>query len=166
MYYECRTGWKRANTIVAFDNIESSQLGFPLPKGIMKVYQRDQIDGQCEFIGEDEIDHTSNNETVCLNIGEAFDLVFEHVRKEIQRVGRGHTAESHEVAIRNHKSGSAEVKLSHCIYQRFWRISDTSHPYTKDGSNTVMYDVHVPGGGEAVIRFTVELDEKKSFFLE
>ncbi|WNR45154.1 DUF4139 domain-containing protein [Paenibacillus roseipurpureus] len=165
VYYECRTGWKRANIIVTFQNIESSNLGFPLPMGTIKVYQEDH-DSQNEFIGEDAIDHTPKNEIISLNIGEAFDLVLEHQRKEIQRVGRGHTAESHEIIIRNTKNESAQVKLSHHVYQRFWRISDTSHPYDKNGSNTVIYNIYVSAGTEVVVRFTVEMDEKQMLYFE
>ncbi|SDN61498.1 hypothetical protein SAMN04487897_103346 [Paenibacillus sp. yr247] len=141
-------------------------MGFPLPKGLIKVYQEDQADGQNEFIGEDAIEHTPRNESISLNIGEAFDLVFEHQRKELQRVDRGHTAETHEVIIRNHKSETAHIKLSHYIYQRFWRVSDTSHPYTKKGSNTVSYNIDIPAGSEVIVRFTLEMDEKQVLFLE
>lgn len=166
VYYECRTGWKRANIKITFDNRETSNMGFALPKGIIKVYQEDQADGQHEFIGEDQIDHTPKNEMVSLHIGEAFDIVCEHQRKELQRVGRGHTAESHEVIIRNHKSEPAHIKLSHYVYQRFWRISETSHQYTKEGSNLLLYNLQISSGDEVVVRFTVEMDEKQMFFVE
>jgi hypothetical protein len=63
-YYEYRTGGKRANIMVKFENNEANRMGIPLPKGIIKVYQEDAADGQHEFIGEDEIDHTPRNESV------------------------------------------------------------------------------------------------------
>jgi hypothetical protein len=166
IYYECTTGTKRADIMVMFDNDEASRLGIPLPKGRIKVYQEDQADGQHEFIGEDEIEHTPKNESVSLHIGEAFDIVLEHKRTELKRVERGHTAESHQVVIRNHKSTLARIKLSHSIYQRYWRISETSHPYEKTGTSGITYWLDVPAGGETVVQFTVELDEKLTVYME
>jgi hypothetical protein len=166
IYYECTTSAKRADIMVKFDNDEASQLGIPLPKGRIKVYQEDQSDGEHEFIGEDEIEHTPKNESVSLHIGEAFDIVLEHARTELKRVGRGHTAESHQVVFRNHKSASARIKLSHTIYERFWHLSDTSHPYEKEGERGVVYWIDVPAGGETMVKFTVDLDEKLTLYVE
>ncbi len=166
IYYACNTGAKRTDIMVNFDNDEASRLGIPLPKGKIKVYQEDPADGQHEFIGEDEIEHTPKNESVWLHIGEAFDIVLEHKRTELKRVGRGHTAESHQVMIRNHKSMSAHIKLSHRIHSRFWRISETSHPYEKMGTSGIEYRLDVPAGGEMLVIFTIELDEKLTVYVE
>src|ERR1039457_4124223 len=41
-----------------FANSDANHLGIPLPKGRVRFYRRDQ-DGQMEFTGENEIDHTA-----------------------------------------------------------------------------------------------------------
>ena len=46
-----------------FVNNDANHLGMPLPKGRVRFYRRDQ-DGQVEFTGENEIDHTPKDETV------------------------------------------------------------------------------------------------------
>jgi hypothetical protein len=66
-----------------FVNAQSNHLGMPLPKGKLRFYRRND-DGQMEFTGEDTIDHTPNNETVHVNMGNAFDLVGERKQTDFQ----------------------------------------------------------------------------------
>src|ERR1035441_4690231 len=53
-----------------FANSDANHLGVPLPKGRVRFYRRDQ-DGQVEFTGENEIDHTPKDETVRVYTGNA-----------------------------------------------------------------------------------------------
>lgn len=62
-----------------FKNSKDNGLGIPLPKARLRFYQRDE-DGQLEFVGENEIDHTPENETVRVYVGNAFDIVGERKR--------------------------------------------------------------------------------------
>lgn len=48
-----------------------------MPKGKIKFYKEDASDSSLEFVGEDEIDHTPQNEKLELAIGNAFDITFE-----------------------------------------------------------------------------------------
>ena len=43
---------------------------------MLRSYRRD-ADGEMEFVGEDQIDHTPRDETVRVTTGNAFDLVGE-----------------------------------------------------------------------------------------
>ena len=52
-----------------FANSDANHLGVPLPKGRVRFYRRDQ-DGQVEFTGENEIDHTPKDETVRVYTGQ------------------------------------------------------------------------------------------------
>jgi hypothetical protein len=167
-YYEYWTGRgdTNANTMISFDNKEADGMGIPLPKGIVKVYQEDQTDGQLEFIGEDAIDHTPKNETVTLQIGEAFDLVIEHDCVERGRTGKGHEEERHEIIIRNHKSETATVKLWHSIYKRYWRIAKSTHPFEKKDESKLMFEIKVAPGEVAEVRFTLDYDEQRVVYLE
>jgi hypothetical protein len=51
-----------------FKNSSENHLGMPLPKGRVRFYRRDQ-DGQLEFTGENEIDHTPNDELIRISRG-------------------------------------------------------------------------------------------------
>lgn len=168
VYYEYWTGRGEtsAHIMIAFDNIEADRMGIPLPKGIVKVYQEDQSDGQLEFIGEDTIDHTPKNETVALQIGEAFDLVIEYDCVERGRVERGHEEERHEVTIRNHKSEAATVKLWHTVYKRYWSVVKSTHPYEKMSDSNLLFEIDVAAGEEVEIRFTLDYDEGRVVYFE
>src|SRR5262249_21732336 len=56
-----------------FANSDANHLGVPLPKGRLRFYRRDQ-DGQVEFTGENQIEHTPKDETVRVYTGNAFDI--------------------------------------------------------------------------------------------
>jgi hypothetical protein len=68
-----------------FTNSAANHLGVPLPQGRVRFYRRDQ-DGQVEFTGENQIDHTPKDETVRVYTGNAFDIAGErrHTRFELQ----------------------------------------------------------------------------------
>jgi hypothetical protein len=46
-----------------FKNSTVNHLGMPLPKGRVRFYRRDD-DGQLEFTGENDIDHTPKDEMI------------------------------------------------------------------------------------------------------
>jgi hypothetical protein len=62
-----------------FKNSTENHLGMPLPKGRVRFYRRDD-DGQLEFTGENEIDHTPKDELIRIYTGNAFDLTGERHR--------------------------------------------------------------------------------------
>jgi hypothetical protein len=88
-----------------FVDSEANHLGMPLPKGRVRFYRRDQ-DGQLEFTGENEIDHTPKDETVRVYTGNAFDIAGErrqtHYQVQMQHPN-GWADESFEIKLRNHR---------------------------------------------------------------
>ncbi|MDY6915010.1 MAG: DUF4139 domain-containing protein, partial [Candidatus Cloacimonadota bacterium] len=62
-------------SLIIFQNTKKAGLGIPLPKGNLKVYKKDKIDDQLEFIGEDKMEHTAKDEEIEITTGFAFDLV-------------------------------------------------------------------------------------------
>jgi hypothetical protein len=71
---------------VAFDNRAEANLGLPLPKGVVRVYQRDGA-GRPQFVGEDAIDHTPKNEKVRLRLGDAFDVTARRRQTDFKSLG-------------------------------------------------------------------------------
>jgi len=72
-----------------FKNSAENHLGMPLPKGRVRFYRRDD-DGQLEFTGENDIDHTPKDETIRLYTGNAFDMAGERTRTEYRADFNGH----------------------------------------------------------------------------
>jgi hypothetical protein len=82
---------EKVSVTIELTNEKSKGLGRALPKGVVRVYKRD-TDDTMVFAGEDSIDHTPEGERVKLDVGKAFDVVYE--RKvlsfnEISRPARG-----------------------------------------------------------------------------
>ena len=63
---------QNANVSLSFMNNSDSFLGFPLPEGVIRLYQHD--DQGTAFIGEDRILATPDKQEVILNTGKAFDV--------------------------------------------------------------------------------------------
>jgi hypothetical protein len=142
--------------MLEFRNSEKSQLGMPLPKGKVKVYRRD-VDGRNEFVGEDSIDHTPQDETVRLYTGNAFDIVGERRQTNFRVDNNAHWAdESFEIKVRNHKKEPVEVRVVEHMYRGHqWELTSKSLRSIKQDANTIEFRPTVPAGGEAVITYTV-----------
>lgn len=140
-----------------FKNSEDNNLGIPLPRGLLRFYNRDD-DGQLEFVGENLIDHTPKDEKVRVYIGNAFDLVGERKRTDYKVDERAHWLdESFEIKIRNHKeNASVEFRVVEHLYRWIsWEIVEKSHDFEKTDSQTIEFSVEVPAGEERVITYKV-----------
>ena len=142
--------------MLEFRNAEKSQLGMPLPKGKVKVYRRD-VDGRNEFVGEDAIDHTPQDETVRLYTGNAFDIVGERRQTNYRTDGNARwTDESFEIKVRNHKKEPVEVRVVEHMYRgQQWELTSKSAKSTKKDARTIEFRPTIPAGGEAVITYSV-----------
>lgn len=139
-----------------FKNTRENNLGMPLPKGRVRFYRRDD-DGQLEFTGENDIDHTPKDETVRLYTGNAFDLTGERRRTEYHLDVSARTVdETFEIKLRNHKSTPAEIRVVEHLYRwNNWNIVTTSDKFQKDDSQTVHFTVPIPSDGEPTVTYHV-----------
>jgi hypothetical protein len=139
-----------------FVNSAANHLGMPLPKGRLRFYRRDQ-DGQMEFTGEDQIDHTPKDETVRLYTGNAFDITGERRQTHFQSQSQypGFTDESFEIKVRNHKTEAVTVQVVEHLYRwATWAIKQESAAHRQIDSKTIAYDVTLQPGEEKVITYT------------
>lgn len=142
--------------MLEFQNSKKSHLGMPLPRGKVKVYRRD-VDARNEFIGEDQIDHTPEDETVRLYTGNAFDLVGERRQTNFKLDTNNHWAdESFEIKVRNHKKEKVQVRVVEHMYRWIqWDIASASMDHTKTDARTIEFRPAIGAGGEATINYTV-----------
>ena len=139
-----------------FENTDENQLGMPLPAGRVRFYRSD-ADGQLEFTGENEIDHTPKDETVRVYTGNAFDLVGERRRTHYAVDSNAHWIdEAFEIKVRNHKEQAVEVRIVEHLYRwRSWEIVEKSQDFTKTESQTIEFRVQIPPDGEQVVTYKV-----------
>lgn len=139
-----------------FSNTTANHLGIPLPAGRMRFYRADQ-DGNLEFLGENEISHTSTGDTVNVYTGNAFDLSGERTRTNYTIDQFRHTLdESFEIHLHNHKQQPVEIRVTEHLYRGdTWEITDHSNAFVKTDSHTIEFRVEVPANGEKALTYTV-----------
>lgn len=140
-----------------FKNDEASGLGIPLPAGRMRFYRMDD-DGQLEFTGENTIDHTPQNETVRIYLGNAFDLVGERKRTDFfKHMSRNLIMESFEIEIRNRSEETVTVQVVEHLYRwSNWEINKPSHTFEQTDAQTIQFPVTVEPEGTETVTYTVE----------
>jgi len=134
-----------------FRNDKKSRLGMPLPKGVVRVYKRDQ-DESLQFVGENRIDHTPVNEKIRMTIGNAFDVVGDRKQISWNSVATNTTESEYEISLRNHKKEDITIRVEETI-PGDWRILESSHPHKKEDSATAVFLVNVPKDQEVVVRY-------------
>jgi hypothetical protein len=138
-----------------FANTESNRLGMPLPKGNVRFYRRDG-NGQLEFTGENEIDHTPHGETIRVYTGSAFDVVGERRRTDYQVNHQARTAdETFEIKVRNRKKETVEVRVVEHLYRGVsWTIPIETDQHVKMDSQMMEYRVTVKPEEEKVLKYS------------
>ena len=158
-YYVARMGGPDKETKVGvylkLDNSKRNNLGMPLPRGLVRVYKRD-ADGSLQFVGEDQIDHTPEDETIRVKMGDAFDIVGERVQTDYKVLGTNTYETSFKTTLRNHKDENVVVSVIEQLTGD-WEIVAKSHSYVKESSHRVRFDVPVERKSSADLTFTVRV---------
>jgi hypothetical protein len=139
-----------------FANSDANHLGVPLPKGRVRFYRRDR-DGQLEFTGENEIEHTPKDETMRVYTGNAFDIAGERrqTRFQSQMSAPGWVDESFEIKLRNHKQEAATVRVVEHLYRwSNWAITQESATHRQVDGKTIEYEVTLQPDEEKTLTYT------------
>ncbi len=147
---------KKVWALREFKNTEANKLGMPLPKGRLRFYQQDD-DGQLEFVGENEIDHTPKDEKVRVYIGNSFDLTGERRRTEFKVDNANDWLdESFEIKLRNHKKEPVEIRVvEHLTRFDNWEVKEKSDEFRKLDSHTIEFPVTVKPDEEKTVTYRV-----------
>jgi hypothetical protein len=149
-------GSERVAVALRFANSRENDLGVPIPAGILRVYKRD-AQGAPQFLGENRVQHTPRDETIELEVGNAFDIVGEHRQVEYTRIGDRIFEAAFEVKLRNRKEEDVEVSVEEFFYGD-WRILDSSLPHERRDATTAVFRVPVSAGGETVLTYRVRIE--------
>jgi hypothetical protein len=148
----------KVGVFVQFENRESSRLGLPMPKGVVRVYKKDSA-GNAQFVGEDRIDHTPRNERVRLKLGEAFDVTADKKQTDFRRREPTNQASyvfesGYEIVLRNAKKEPVTVVVREPV-PGDWRVLEESARHAKVASGTAEWRVPVPPEGSTTLRYRV-----------
>lgn len=142
-----------ARVQVKFVNDEKSHLGMPMPAGKVRLYQRD-ANGSVQFLGEDQIKHTPQDEKISLGVGQSFDIRASRNRTNYSQSRRSFTA-TYELEVRNRKKEAATV---YCYEHQNgdWKVLSKSQDFVKDDASTIVFEVKLKAGEVKKVTYTVE----------
>lgn len=150
----------KVGVYVEFDNKESSKLGMPLPKGVIRVYKNDSKQN-AQFVGEDEIDHTPTNEVVRLKLGDSFDVTADRKQtdfKVLPKLSKGNSVfeSAYEITIKNAKKENVTVTVQEPI-SGDWKIITENIPHEKANSHLAVWKVEVPANGKSTLTYRAQV---------
>ena len=163
-YYRSKAGSLGSKIKVAvylsYENSKAENLGMPLPKGIVRVYKQDSS-GSVQFVGEDRIDHTPENETIRLKLGNAFDITADKKQTDFKKLA-GSSAynyiyeSSYRIELKNGKDEDIAVRVVEPM-PGDWDILSESLPHKKISSSEAEWLVRVPAKGSSELLYRVKV---------
>ncbi len=149
----------KIGVFIEFQN-KGDGLGIPLPKGVIRVYKKDR-QGNAQFIGENQIDHTPKNETIRMKVGEAFDLTADRKQTDFQKLtgaGRYNSVfeTAYQIVVKNAKNEAVTVTVREPM-PGDWTMLSESLPHTKVASGVAEWKVQVPAESKATLTYRVRV---------
>ena len=163
-YYRSRVGdlgtKMKVAVYLSFENAKADNLGMPLPKGIVRVYKQDRA-GSVQFVGEDRIDHTPENETVRLKLGNAFDITADRKQTDFKKLA-GFGAynyvfeSSYHIELKNGKDEDVVVRVVEPM-PGDWNILSENLSHQKISSSEAEWLVNIPAKGSSELTYRVKV---------
>lgn len=147
-------GGDKVKVYVKFDNTKENNVGMPLPKGKVRMYKRDSAGSQ-QFLGEDRVDHTPENEDVELFIGNSFDVTGKRTQTDSQQRANDYYRVSYKIELKNAKDTAQVVTIEEPVYTNFEIIS-SSDDWEKKDAYTIQFKVTVPPKGSKTVSYTAD----------
>ncbi len=136
-------------------NKKENGLGMPLPAGTVRVYRREPQGAQY-FMGEDQIQHTAQDEEIKLHIGQAFDLTAEKKQTDFKQITNQSFETEWEITLKNRKEEDVNIHLVENLSGN-WQILSQSSPFEKEDAFHIKFKVKVPKKGESKIRYRIRV---------
>lgn len=145
----------KARVELATTNNKAHNLGLAMPKGIVRVYQKDS-QGRAQFIGEDHLDHTAEGEKIKLNLGNSFDVSATRTQtefKHLPKVGnQSRFNTTYSIEINNAKDKAATVILREQFADE-WEMKSSSESFNKLNASTVEWTMTIPAKSKKSLTF-------------
>ncbi len=139
-------------------NDAESNFGSPKPAGTVRVYTQDSS-GFSQFIGEDSIDHTPENELIEIQLGRSFDVTADRIQTDFAIIkgesDQGRVFESgYEITLRNGKNEPVVVNVKENL-PGDWKILEETLAHQKENATTVSWKVKVDAEDSNILRYRV-----------
>ena len=150
----------KVGVFVELKNSKEAGIGQPLPAGIMRVYKKDSS-GSLQFVGEDRIDHTPENETVRLKLGDAFDVTADKKQTDFKKLSGfsryNYAFESaFEMVLKNAKDETVTVRVQEPL-PGDWEMVAESAPHVKESASAAVWRIKVEPKSSTVLTWRVKV---------
>ncbi len=153
--YEFRNAWLAtansplsALSVYRFSTSAHAGLGDQLPAGILRFYMHDR-QGEPQFIGESQIDHTPMGSSLSLATGDAFDVKVQPVVEHRQQL----STTSWQTDMRYSLTNALPHPVTVVVLQAgLWgdaSIKSESQPSTRRSADEAQWRVTVPANGKS-----------------
>jgi len=129
-------------------------LGMALPKGVVRVYGQDDS-AQQQFLGEDRIDHTAQNETLKINMGKSFDITVERQTIEVRQLSKKQRRFKRRISINNGGESTQALALTEIMPSRSWSIESSTKRYQKNSPSSAVFNLSLPALKKTIIDYEV-----------
>ncbi len=144
---------------IMFTNDKDTGTGVALPGGIVRLFKKD-TDGALELIGEDNLKHTSRDDLVTLEVGEAFDVKGKREILDRRSKPDRYTEQDIKITLANRKDEPVEIEVIQTIGYGNWRVQNASHSFTKIDASHVKFTIAVPASDEVELTYTSRINIK------
>ncbi len=146
------------DVIFKIENKAASNLGIPMPQGIMRFYENDSK-GSLLFAGESNVQQTAVGEQMKLTTGKSFDIFAKGKVANVKSIAKDLTEADVEITLNNAKNEVVTVVFE----QNFgggWEIVSESIKGVKKSAHAMEWKVEVPAKGKTVLTYKVRLMKK------
>ena len=126
----------------------------------MRVYRKDSS-GSLQFVGEDRIDHTPENETIRLKLGDAFDVTADKKQTDFKKLS-GFSRYNYafetafEMVLKNAKDEAVTVRVQEPL-PGDWEMVEESAPHVKESASTAVWQITVEPTSSTVLTWRVKV---------
>ncbi len=136
-------------------SIETELGAGPLPAGTVRIYKPDDA-GRLQLLGMARIANTPAGQELLLPIGRAFDVTAVRSQTGFRRIANNERESDWSVTLTNASERQTTVQVIERIGGD-WTILSSSHDAQIMSAAAVRFDVAVPAGGEAELRYSVSV---------
>jgi len=129
-------------------------LGLPLPLGTVRIFQED-ADNSLQLVGEDRLEHTSVNDTLWLQTGNAFDVKGKRIVRDLSRIKPNSEQATIEVEVRNARKVPVELEIREYL-DGDWFLKSASHPSIRRSNRLLVFPLRLEAGQKTVVTYTYQ----------
>lgn len=142
------------SVIVSAKNSAENGLGYPLPKGIVRIYKK--YDNHLLILGEDNIPHTPPDEKIDLKIGKAFDIIAERKILDQKKEGKNNERMKISIDFRNRKDQDIEILVTEPVISRYeYKILSSNIKIHKKEAKQVEFIVPLKANQTNILEYEI-----------